>query len=393
MNFKKILSVITPLSISTSTIGAGIIYYDNFGQEKLITNISEINLQNIIVEPNLGQVNSGKNEIPTKAALLINIKEANPEASLLTINDFDIVKEDKNNVTIKGKGNYIGEVNLYYTVTNFINKKLTNEKIYALAIDSRNNIFRTQEDKVYKLTVTGIETLMDGLDSGKTARNIIVDAEDNVYVGTDSGVVYKSDGKNRFVKISLPDSTNWIWALTVNKKTGIVYAGNDDGVYSIDKNGNVNHMLGTHDYINSLAVGEDGSVYAGADNRGKIYKSYDGISEFKLIKQRDDAGSMKSLVIDSTNNIFAGSDNGSMYAKMLETGHEIKRLVIDKEGSLFIGVDSNEVYKKVKDSSIFYKMIGIENGWEHILALTTDQGDNLYAAGTEGYLYISKNFN
>ncbi|WP_338986236.1 hypothetical protein [Spiroplasma endosymbiont of Thecophora atra] len=124
MNFKKILSVITPLSISTSTIGAGIIYYDNFGQEKLITNISEINLQNIIVEPNLGQVNSGKNEIPTKAALLINIKEANPEASLLTINDFDIVKEDKNNVTIKGKGNYIGEVNLYYTVTNFINAKL-----------------------------------------------------------------------------------------------------------------------------------------------------------------------------------------------------------------------------------------------------------------------------
>ncbi|WDA54741.1 MAG: PQQ-like beta-propeller repeat protein [Spiroplasma endosymbiont of Drosophila atripex] len=240
-----------------------------------------------------------------------------------------------------------------------LNKKIANEKIYALGVDSQSNIFRTQEDRVYKLSTTGVETLIEGLDAGKTARNIVIDNEDNVYVGTDSGSVYKSDGIHKFEKILLPDSTNWIWALAVNKKTGIVYVGNDDGVYSIDKNSNVNHMLGTHDYINSLAIGEDGSVFAGANNHGKIYKS-NCVNDFQLIKEQNDAGSIKSLVVDTIGTIFAGSDNGniyqinsgSMYSKILNTGHEIKRLIIDRDGVLFAGVDSNQIYKKVKKSSI-----------------------------------------
>ncbi|MBP1525773.1 MAG: PQQ-like beta-propeller repeat protein [Spiroplasma ixodetis] len=245
-----------------------------------------------------------------------------------------------------------------------LNKKIANEKIYALVVDSQSNIFRTQEDRVYKLSTTGVETLIEGLDAGKTARNIVINNEDNVYVGTDSGSVYKSDGIHKFEKILLPDSTNWIWALAVNKKTGIVYVGNDDGVYSIDKNSNVNHMLGTHDYINSLAIGEDGSVFAGANNHGKIYKS-NGVNDFQLIKEQNDAGSIKSLVVDTIGTIFAGSDNGniyqinsgSMYSKILNTGHEIKRLIIDRDGVLFAGVDSNQIYKKVKKIIYFLQYV------------------------------------
>ena len=122
-------------------------------------------------------------------------------------------------------------------------------------------------------------------------------------------------------------------------------------------------MLGTHDYINSLAIGEYGSVFAGANNHGKIYKS-NGVNDFQLIKEQNDAGSIKSLVVDTIGTIFAGSDNGNiyqinsgMYSKILNTGHEIKRLIIDRDGVLFAGVDSNQIYKKVKKSSTFLQYV------------------------------------
>ncbi len=147
-------------------------------------------------------------------------------------------------------------------------------------------------------------------------------------------------------------------------------------------------MLGTHD-----------SVFAGANNHGKIYKS-NGVNDFQLIKEQNDVGSIKSLVVDTIGTIFAGSDNGniyqinsgSMYSKILNTGHEIKRLIIDRDGVLFAGVDSNQIYKKVKKSSIFCNMLGIDNDNEHILALTINSENILYAAGTEGILYSNKNF-
>lgn len=81
-----------------------------------------------------------------------------------------------------------------------------------------------------------------------------------------------------------------------------------------------------------------------------------------------------------------------MYSKILETGHEIKRLIIYRDGVLFAAVDSNQIYKKVKKTSIFCKMLGIDNDNEHILALTINSENTLYAVGSEGVLYSNKNF-
>ncbi|CAB1054777.1 hypothetical protein [Spiroplasma endosymbiont of Danaus chrysippus] len=38
-------------------------------------------------------------------------------------------------------------------------------------------------------------------------------------------------------------------------------------------------------------------------------------------------------------------------------------------------------------------MLGIDNDNEHILVLTINSENTLYAAGTEGILYSNKNFN
>ncbi|BDT02909.1 hypothetical protein [Spiroplasma ixodetis] len=107
-------------------------------------------------------------------------------------------------------------------------------------------------------------------DSKQVLRNLVVDAEDNVYVGSDNGAVYKSDGIHNFSKIILSEnSPRWISCLTINKTTGIVYAGNDIGVYSIGQTGNVSLISGTNgDYIRSLAIGPDGSIYAGVNYGG-----------------------------------------------------------------------------------------------------------------------------
>lgn len=100
-----------------------------------------------------------------------------------------------------------------------------------MGVDSQGNIFRTQEDRVYKVTPTWLELMLE-IERGSTLRNLVVDAEDNVYVGSDNGAVYKSDGIHNFWKIILSEnSTRWISCLTINKTNGIVYVGNDIGVY------------------------------------------------------------------------------------------------------------------------------------------------------------------
>ncbi|WP_342272962.1 hypothetical protein [Spiroplasma endosymbiont of Acasis viretata] len=141
---------------------------------------SAINLADIIVNNNLGLINSGKDLAPSKMSLLIGIIEANHAIKSLTINDFDIKRQDNSTATIIGKGDYIGTVNLYYSITNFVSQKLTNGNIYALGVDSQGNIFRAQEDKVYKITPTGLEILLSGLEGYWAVRALVIDNEDNV---------------------------------------------------------------------------------------------------------------------------------------------------------------------------------------------------------------------
>ncbi|WP_342218237.1 hypothetical protein [Spiroplasma endosymbiont of Amphimallon solstitiale] len=131
---------------------------------------SAINLADIIVNNNLGLINSGKDLAPSKMSLLIGIIEANHAIKSLIVNDFDIKRQD----TSIGKGDYIGTVNLYYSITNFVSQKLTNGNIYALGVDSQGNIFRAQEDKVYKITPTGLEILMAGLEGYWAVRALVM---------------------------------------------------------------------------------------------------------------------------------------------------------------------------------------------------------------------------
>ncbi|WP_338975907.1 hypothetical protein [Spiroplasma endosymbiont of Monopis laevigella] len=364
---------------------------------------SVINLADIIVNNNLGLINSGKDLAPSKMSLLIGIIEANHAIKSLTINDFDIKRQDNSTATIIGKGDYIGTVNLYYSITNFVSKKLTNGNIYALGVDSQGNIFRAQEDKVYKITPTGLEILMAGLEGYWAVRALVIDNEDNVYVGSDNGFVYKSDGVRSFEKIIIPGPKNWIWALTFDKNTETVYVGSNTGVCKISKNGSTSLMQGTNgDHIHSLAVGSDGSIYAGDDDRGIIYKT-DKISQtFGIFQQINDGHQIDSLVVDKDNTVFAGSWNGRLYKikngiyeVILETNpnHEVKGLVIDRDNNLFVGIDSNKVYKKIEDTDLCSELSGIKNTDDHIFALAVGPDDSIYAAGSQGILYTAKNFN
>ncbi|WP_338978213.1 hypothetical protein [Spiroplasma endosymbiont of Panzeria rudis] len=364
---------------------------------------SAIDLADIITEYNLGKVNSGKDLMPSKMSLLIGIKEVNKKAALLTIENFDIKKYSVSSVTIIGKNNYVGEVTLQYNIINFVPQKLADENIYDLGVDSQGNIFRTQEDKVYKLTPTGLELMLE-IERGSTLRNLVVDAEDNVYVGSDNGAIYKSDGIHNFSKIILSEnSPRWISCLTINKTTGIVYAGNDIGVYSIGQTGNVSLISGTNgDYIRSLAIGPDGSIYAGVNYGGKIYKT-DGISgQFSIFEQRSDANQISSLVVDNDNIVYAGSWIGNVYKiknrtynAILETNpnHEIKRLLLDKNNDLYASIDSNKVYKKLAQQDSFSELSGIKNTNDHIFALTVGPDGSIYAGGSQGILYKAWNFN
>ncbi|WP_342218236.1 hypothetical protein [Spiroplasma endosymbiont of Amphimallon solstitiale] len=132
-------------------------------------------------------------------------------------------------------------------------------------------------------------------------------------------------------------------------------------------------MQGTNgDHIRSLAVGPDGSIYAGDDDRGIIYKT-DKISQtFGIFQQINDGHQIDSLVVDKDNTVFAGSWNGRLYKikngiyeVILETNpnHEVKRLVIDRDNNLFVGIDSNKVYKKNRRYRFMFWIIWNKKYW------------------------------
>lgn len=172
---------------------------------------------------------------------------------------------------------------------------------------------------------------------------------------------------------------------------------------SIGQTGNVSLISGTNgDYIRSLAIGPDGSIYAGVNYAGKIYKT-DGIGgQFRIFEQRSDANQISSLVVDKDNIVFVGSWIGNVYKikngtynAILETNpnHEIKCLLLDKNNDLYAGIDSNKVYKKLAQQDSFSELSGIKNTNDHIFALTVSSDGSIYAAGSQGILYKVWNFN
>jgi len=358
-------------------------------------------LNNIILNKDLGEIYVGQANKPALEQIKTEIKKKNPTLNITSINilDSDITTTT---VIVTGDGNqYTGIVKVEFTITNFeeINAKIGNS-ISNITIDNKGNIYVSAKGYVYKST--------DGSNFTKMSKHfaneisgLVADNIGNIYVSNNIGEVFihthNSVNQNEFEIIGkMKDKTNEITSISIDENNNL-YAGTLAGnVYK--HNGTYGFQLisgtksGNWTKINSLVYGGAGNLYA-VNKQGEIYESING-ADFK--QAEGTSGSIFThLAVGKNNYIYAITNLGDIFCKYF-TGPfrqlsktdgltSVSSLMIDKNsGIIYIG-NGSSVFRS-NGTNKFTPMSGMV--WT-VNALAIDQDGNLYAGNENGGFYKS----
>jgi hypothetical protein len=139
--------------------------------------------------------------------------------------------------------------------------------------DGSTLIGTSPNGKVYKAVGDAITLFAD---TGALAVTSIVQAKNGtIYASTmPEGKVFKLSQGKADVFATLPDASH-IWALVLDKNgTGLFAATGPEGkVFHIEPNGSSSvYFRSTETNLVSLALGENGDLYAGSSGKGQLYK-------------------------------------------------------------------------------------------------------------------------
>ena len=127
--------------------------------------------------------------------------------------------------------------------------------------------------KIVRVAADQASVYADTKESAVSA--LAVDKAGNVYAATTSDKIYKVRQGHADVFATLKDTTG-VFALAVDAKTGALFAGtggSEGRVVRIDPSGASSVYFQTDDpFVVSLAIGDDGVVYAGTSGKGLLYK-------------------------------------------------------------------------------------------------------------------------
>lgn len=144
----------------------------------------------------------------------------------------------------------------------------------ALALADGSTLLGTSPNgKVYRAVGDAITLFAD---TGTLAVTSIVQAKNgSVYASTmPDGKIFKLAQGKAEVFATLPDASN-IWALTLDKnRTGLFAATGPEGkVFHVEANGSSSvYFRSTESNLVSLALADNGDLYAGSSGKGQLYK-------------------------------------------------------------------------------------------------------------------------
>ncbi len=147
-------------------------------------------------------------------------------------------------------------------------------------------------------------------------------------------------------------------------------------------------------YVWTLAVDNNGNLYAGTGNDGKIYK-ISSSGEISLLYDSPEL-EVQSLTLDGRGNVYAGTSPRGIIYKISDDGEvttfcdlpdcHIWCLLFDSKGNLYAGTgNEGRIYRITPDGkeSCFY-----DSSQSHILCLRRDEDNNLYAGSEpDGIVY------
>ena len=194
-----------------------------------------------------------------------------------------------------------------------------NAKVWSLAVANNGNVWAGTDNGIYLSTNDGDSWVArnNGLLAGTSIHRVraiaISPTNGYIFAGTyEEGLFRSTDNGGSWTNINIVDSL-MIRSIVITS-LGEIYLGTilrfvndrDAGVYYSSNNGNTwvqrNNGLGTL-YIQALALGSDGTLYAGTPANG-IFRSTDGGNNWSLSSYSNNAD-IQALTISGDGSIFA----------------------------------------------------------------------------------------
>lgn len=167
------------------------------GKETLTEEANKIRLNDIIGTKLNDIAILDEDKKPTKAELLVGIKDNNPNSGELTVNDFEFKDQTlitNESATIIGVGKYNGEVSLEYSRATNLNKYIREPNLETINIPaslSNNNEIKSELIKLIlkhnginpSLNMKKISISNININNGKRTA-VITTTYNNIYIGT-----------------------------------------------------------------------------------------------------------------------------------------------------------------------------------------------------------------
>ena len=153
--------------------------------------------------------------------------------------------------------------------------------------------------------------------------------------------------------------------------------------------------FGINEIIYVLTHDADGNILAGTWG-GNIYRSADGGLNWEKINESMTVGFIWSIVVDSSNTIYVGTEQGVYYssdegANWIHTSlndKDVRALGIDPDGNLYAGTWGLGIYKSTDGGATWTEA---NNGLEYkaVSALVVDSNSDIYVGTFGGGIYRS----
>jgi hypothetical protein len=176
--------------------------------------------------------------------------------------------------------------------------------------------------------------------------------DEALYVSTDSGSSWHQ---------SLWEVSNGGFETYVSNSNCDIFAG-ADGVFRSTDNGETWTLSGlANEYINYLAINSKGYIYASTETE-RLYRSTDNGTTWQFVSKIDSGTEgMDIILIDSHDNILAGTNSNSGHFGLLLSsdgggtwvpddsgfyiGNQIHSMTLSPDGSIFVATDPDGLYR------------------------------------------------
>jgi diguanylate cyclase (GGDEF)-like protein len=327
--------------------GKGLVYRNKKTQQKTII-INNIRAYKIL-QDNEGTIWVGTNKGLFSVKNKTLVRYFDKQYGLPSTPVLDMLLTKKNELIVATKQ---GAYKLLNGIFQPLHKDLTDEMISSLLEDTANNIWiGTDNSGIFRLSQNHLEQLNDqsGLPNNKISA-LYQDQEQSIWVGTSGGLFRLREAP--FITVTMKQGLYGDYIRSVlSHSNGTLWIGSSKGLNKIDgdKITSINTTnKNKHISVLSLAETPEKQVLVGTYNNGVFITTANGLKELFTTKEGLPSNEVRSILVDSSKNIWIGTAAGLVKISPNNTIEEFNKqtglpasfimaLAEDQHGKVWIG--------------------------------------------------------